>query len=151
LQDRNVQHAYLDETAGLSHQCAGLDGGADLCPNQPQFAQTLARLFHNQQLQDEHATVWMQNGTANPYETKQVLELLSACGFTVAGSALADNNHHAHTAVIVNTAQPAAPYTTRLLRQMFGARLISREMPGVPAQIVLLVGKDVPSIPNPYH
>lgn len=151
LQDRNVQHVYLDETAGLSHQCAGLDGGADLCPNQPQFAQTLSNLFHNQRLQDEHATVWMENGTANPYETKQVLELLSSCGFTVAGSALADNNHHAHTAVIVNTAQPPAPYTTRLLRQMFGARLISREMPDVPAQVVLLVGNDAPSIQNPYH
>ena len=151
LQDRNVQHAYLDETAGLSHQCGGLDGGADLCPNQPQFAQVLGHLFHNQQQQDEHATIWMQNGTANPYETKQVLELLSACGFTVAGSALADNNHHAHTAVIVNTAQPPAPYTTRLLRQMFGARLISRALPDVPAQIVLLVGKDAPSILNPYH
>ncbi|HWE61641.1 MAG TPA: LCP family protein [Chloroflexota bacterium] len=148
LKDRNVQHIYLDGTSGYAQECVGYDNGADLCPL-PSLGTEVASLFHNQQLLDEHASVWMQNGTNDSYETSQVVALLQACHFTVAGSGPADNNHHAHTAVIVNSAQPPAPYTTRLLQQMFNARLITRSMPDVPAQIVLLIGQDAPQIPVP--
>jgi LCP family protein required for cell wall assembly len=148
LKDRNIQHVYLDATSGYAQQCIGLDQGADLCPL-PSLRTEISTLFHNQRLADEHATIWMQNGTSNTYETGQVLALLKQCHVDVAGSGPADNNHHAHTAVVVNSAQPPAPYTARLLQQMFQARLIARSMPDVPAQIVLLIGKDAPAITPP--
>lgn len=148
LKNRNVEHVYLDATSGYAQQCVGYDNGADLCPL-PALWTEVASLFHNQRLLDEHATVWMQNGTANAYETGQVVALLKQCNFNVAGSGPADNNHHAHTAVIVNSAQPPAPYTARLLQQMFQARLITRSMPDTPAQVVLLVGNDAPAITPP--
>ena len=143
-----MQHVYLDATSGYARQCVGYDNGADLCPL-PALWSELSTLYNNAHLQNEHASVWVQNGTASAYEMQQVLELLKACHFTVAGSGPADNSHHAHTAVIVNTAQAQAPYTTRLLRQMFNAKQITRSMLDVPAQIVLLIGNDAPQIPVP--
>jgi LCP family protein required for cell wall assembly len=148
LKNRDVQHVYLDATSGYAQECTGLDQGADLCPL-PALWTEVATLFNNQPLLDEHATVWVQNGTANGYEPGQVQALLKKCNVDVAGSGPADNDHHAHTAVIVNSAQPPAPYTARLLQQMFQARLITRSMPDVPAQLVLLLGNDAPTITPP--
>jgi LCP family protein required for cell wall assembly len=148
LKQQNMQHIYLDATSGYAQNCVGDDNGADLCPL-PALWTELTALFRNPLLQQEHATVWVQNGTSDSYETQQVNELLQKCGFNLAGSGPADNNHHAHTAVIINSGQAAAPYTARLLQQMFDARLITRSMPDIPAQIVLLVGGDAPQIPYP--
>ena len=149
FQDKNVEHIYLNEQNGLVQSCEGLDQGADLCPVQPQFDTQISALFAAQhgQIAAEHAAVLVQNGTPEADETHHVVKLLRACNFTVIGGENADNNHHAHNAVIVNTARPDAPYTTRLLQQMFGARLIRQSMPNQQAQDILIVGKDTPQIP----
>lgn len=148
-QERSIEHDYLDEKAGLAHQCIGYDHGADLCPSQPQFDQRLAALFGDQQrrIAGDGLTVVVENGTPEPNEARQVVKLLRACRFTVRGTIAADSTHHAHSAVIVNTAQPGAAYSIRVLRQMFGARLIERSLPSVQAQVVLLLGRDMPLIP----
>jgi hypothetical protein len=64
----------------------------------------------------------------------------------VAGYSQATSDTNGHTTIIVNTAAPAAPYTTRLLRQMFGARLLSEHLPALHAQVVVLLGDDVAQI-----
>jgi LCP family protein required for cell wall assembly len=145
VKNGSMKHVYFSDTNGMVYQCTGYGGGADLCPTaalQPYVDQ----LFRNQQLANESATVAVQNGSNLNGEAAEVAKLLTTCHFNVVGSGPADSSNHAHTAVIVNSAEPAAPYTARLLQQMFQARMITRSMPDVHAQLVLLIGNDVPQI-----
>lgn len=142
LKDRSIEHLYINEAAGLVYQCTGYDKGADLCPTNA-LQPKLGSLFQNNRLANEHATVWVQDGMGSLTISKIVKDALTASHFNVAGLGFADTSNHAHTAVIVNSAEPAAPYTTRLLQQMFGARLLTRSMPEIHAQLVLLLGNDV--------
>lgn len=143
LRERNIEHIYFNDTNHMVYQCVGYDQGADLCPY-PAFWTAIKTLFADPKLAAEAATVWVQNGSSIFAKEKQVAATLTTCHFTVVGSGPADSNNHAHTAVIINSARTPAPYTTRLLRQMFGARLLTRNMPAIPAQIVLLLGNDAP-------
>ncbi len=145
VQDRNMEHVYFNEQNGMVYECVGGDLGANLCPY-PAFWTAIHSLFANPQLAAEHASVMVQNGTTMDGEAEAIATTLTTSQFNVVGTGMADNNHHAHTAVVINSAQPAAPYTTRLLRQMFAARLITRNWPNVPAQVILLIGNDVPQI-----
>jgi hypothetical protein len=143
MHDRSIEHVYFNENNHMVYQCQGYDLGADLCPN-PIFWTTIKSLFADPKLAAEGATVWVQNGSSIFAKEKQVAATLTTCHFAVVGSGPADSKTHAHTAVIVNSAKPPAPYTTSILRQMFGARLLTRSMPGIPAQIILLLGNDAP-------
>jgi LCP family protein required for cell wall assembly len=145
LQDRNLQHVYFNEQNNMVYQCEGNDLGADLCPT-PAFWSSIHTLFADPQLAAEHASLWVENGTSIDGEAAAVAGMLATCHFSVAGYGDADNDQHAHSEIIVNTAQPAAPYTTTLLRQMFGARLSSARLPAIHAQIVVLLGADVAQI-----
>ena len=147
LQAHDQQHVYFNDQNGTVVECVGGDQGADLCP-QPSFWTQIHTLFANPRLSAEHASIWVQNGTQLTGKAAQVASTLTTSGFNVAGSGAADTNNHAHTAVIMNSAQPAAPYTTRLLRQMFGARLLTRNLPSIHAQLVLLLGNDMPQVQN---
>jgi hypothetical protein len=141
----SMQHVYFSDTNGMVTQCIGYDNGADLCPT-PAFWTTVQGLFHNPLLAAEHATVFVQNGSFLTGEAAAVAKSLTTSQFNVVGSGNADKNDHAHTAVIINSAQPGAPYTARLLQQMFQARILTRSMPNVPAQVVLLIGNDVAQV-----
>jgi LCP family protein required for cell wall assembly len=145
LQDRNLQHVYFNEQNNMVYQCEGNDLGADLCPT-PAFWSSIHALFTDPRLAAEHASLWVENGTSIDGEAAAVAGTLATCHFTVAGYGDADNSQHAHSEIIVNTAQPAAPYTTTLLRQMFGAHLSSARLPAIHAQIVVLLGADVAQI-----
>ncbi|MDB5075166.1 MAG: msrR [Chloroflexi bacterium] len=140
-----MDHVYFNQTNGMVVNCIGYDNGADLCPTDVFFPK-VTDTFHNQPLADEHATVWVQNGSNLTGEAAAVAQTLGTCHFNVVGSGNADNNNHANTAVIINSAQPAAPYTARLLQQMFGAQLLTKSMPDVHAQVVLQLGNDVPQV-----
>ncbi|MDB5075746.1 MAG: putative LytR family transcriptional protein [Chloroflexi bacterium] len=142
----SMEHVYFSDTNGMVNQCIGYDNGADLCPT-PAFWTKVHDLFQNPQLAAEHATVFVQNGSYLTGEAAAVAKTLTTSQFNVVGSGNADKNDHAHTAVIINSAQSgSAPYTARLLQQMFQARLLTRSMPDVHAQVVLLIGNDVPQI-----
>lgn len=145
LQDRNLQHVYFNEQNNMVYQCVGNDQGADLCPT-PAFWSTIHPLFTDPQLAAEHASIWVENGTAIDGEAAAVAGMLTTCHFTVTGYGDANNDQHAHTEIIVNTAQPTAPYTTTLLRQMFDAGLSNAALPAIHAQIVVLLGADVAQI-----
>ncbi len=141
----SMQHVYFSDTNGMVTQCIGYDQGADLCPT-PAFQPQVDALFQNQQLASEHATVFVQNGSKLNGEATAVAGTLTTCHFDVVGSGNAATSAQAHTTVIVNSAYPSAPYTTRLLRQMFQAKLATSNMPDVHAQVVLLLGDDVPQV-----
>ena len=145
IKNGSMEHVYFSDTNGMVTQCLGYDLGADLCPT-PAFQPRINELFQTQQLENEHATVFVQNGSSITNEAASVATSLTTCHFAVVGSGNADKNDHAHTAVIINSAYPGAPYTTRLLRQMFQARVMTQSMPDVHAQIVLLLGNDVPQV-----
>ncbi len=145
IKSGSMEHVYFSDTNGMVTQCIGYDAGADLCPT-PAFQPRISELFQQQPLDNEHATVFIQNGSHLAGEAAAVAATLATCHLNVVGSGNADTNDHAHTAVIVNSAYPAAPYTTRLLRQMFQARLLTMRMPETHAQIVLLLGNDVPQV-----
>jgi LCP family protein required for cell wall assembly len=145
VKNGTMEHVYFSDTNDMVTNCVGYDNGADLCPT-PALQPYVNGLFHNQSLADENATVFVQNGTQLPDEAGAIGTTLTTCHFNVVGTGAADTSDHAHTAVIINSAEPAAPYTTRLLQQMFQARVMTQSMPDVHAQIVLLVGNDVPQI-----
>ncbi len=145
VKNSNPQHIFFNDQNGMTVECVGGDLGADLCPT-PSFWPRIHGLFTDPRLTSEHAGVWVENGTALNGEAEAVAKTLQTCQVNVVGTGPADNPNHAHTAVIINSAQPPAPYTARLLRQMFGARLITQNMPTISAQVVLLLGNDVPQL-----
>jgi len=145
VKNRDMQHIFFNDQNGMTVECIGGDLGADLCPT-PSFWPHIHSLFSDPKLAAEHASVWVENGTALNGEAEAVATTLRTCQINVVGTGPADTANHAHTAVIVNSAQPSAPYTARLLRQMFGARLITENLPTVSAQVVLLLGNDVPQV-----
>ncbi len=143
VKGRGTDHVYFNDQNGMTTECVGGDLGADLCPT-PAFAPRIQALFADPKLTAEHASVWVENGTSLNGEAEAVAQTLQTCHVNVVGTSSADNALHAHTEVIVNTAQPAAPYTARLLRQMFGASATAENLPTISAQVVLLLGSDVP-------
>jgi LCP family protein required for cell wall assembly len=145
VKNGTMEHVYFSDTNGMVTQCIGYDNGADLCPT-PAFQPRIDQLFQNPKLAAENATVFVQNGSYLTGEAAAVATTLTTCHFNVLGSGNADKDSHAHTAVIINSAYTAAPYTTRMLQQMFQARVMTRSMPGVHAQVILLIGNDVPQI-----
>jgi LCP family protein required for cell wall assembly len=145
LQDHNLEHVYFNEQNNMVYQCVGNDQGADLCPTSA-FWSTIHTRFADPRLAADHASVWVENGTAIDGQAAATATMLTTCHFVVAGYGGADNNHHAHSEIIVNTARPAAPYTTTVLRQMFSARLTSENLPAIHAQIIVLLGGDVAQV-----
>ena len=107
---------------------------ARICVLQPAFWSSINTLFTNPLLQAEYASVWVENGTSLDGEAAAIAATLTTCHFNVAGYSQAASDAHAHTTIIVNTAASPAPYTTRLLRQMFGVRLLSENLPAIDAQ-----------------
>jgi LCP family protein required for cell wall assembly len=141
----SMEHVYFSDTNGMVTQCVGYDNGADLCPTNA-FWPRINELFQNPLLANEHATVFVQNGSNLDGEATAIATTLGTSHFNIVGFGSADTNDHAHTAVIINSAQPPAPYTARLLRQMFQARAMTVNMPNMHAQVVLLIGNDVPQV-----
>jgi len=138
-----MEHDYFSDTNGMVTDCIGYDNGDDLCPT-PALQPRVDQLFYNQQQTSEHATVFVQNGTSIEGEATAIATTLTTCHFNVVGSGSAAQSDNAHTTVIMNSAEPAAPYTARLLQQMFQAQLVTQSLPDVHAQVVLLLGSDVP-------
>jgi LCP family protein required for cell wall assembly len=145
LKGGNVDHVYFNDQNGMTTECVGGDLGADLCPT-PAFAPQIQTLFADPKLASEHASVWVENGTTLNGEAQAIAQTLQTCKVNVVGTSSADNADHTKTEVIINSAQPPAPYTARLLRQMFDAQVTSENLPNISAQVVLLLGSDVPQV-----
>jgi polyisoprenyl-teichoic acid--peptidoglycan teichoic acid transferase len=145
IKNGTMEHIFFSDTNGMVTNCLGYDNGADLCPTAA-FYPSIDNLFQNPLVANENATVFVQNGSYLTGEAAAVAKTLTTAHFNVVGSGNADTSDHAHSAVIVNSAQPAAPYTTRLLQQMFQSVVLTRSMPDIQARIVLLIGNDVPQV-----
>jgi hypothetical protein len=74
---------------------------------------------------------------------------LQGLGFHTVLAGNADAANYQHTIVIENSAAPGEKdYTARRLQRMLDARLVHEALPGQGAEIVVIVGSDLPAAPS---
>jgi len=143
----NVNHSYINIENGLVKPDTSPDGQSILTPTSSTAIPSLIHgLFADSTLAAENASVAVLNGTGTPGAAADVETTLQSMGFHTVMNGNADGSGYSQTQVIVNTAAGggSALYTSRRLQRVLNAQLEQKSLPGQSAQIVVIVGSDLP-------
>jgi polyisoprenyl-teichoic acid--peptidoglycan teichoic acid transferase len=142
----SVDHQYINIANGLVQSGVSNDGQNILQPTNPTSLTDLSsRLFADQDLANENASVTVLNGSSTPGAASDAQSLLQGLGFNVPATGNADSAGYQKSQVIINTAAGgSAGYTARRLQRLLNADLVSKAMPGQTAQVVVVLGSNYP-------
>lgn len=146
-----VQHSYINVANGMVQTGWSNDGQSILTPTSPTVIPNLVhQLFSDPALTQENASVAVLNGTGSAGVASDVQNTLRTLGFQVTATGNADQATYRQCEVIVNPAAGGhVDYSARRLQRILNATLTTQTMPGQGAQIVVVVGSDLPASGGP--
>jgi hypothetical protein len=123
------------------------DGQSILLPaDTASIPRLVHQLFGDPTLSGENASVAVLNGTASAGVATDVETTLQGLGFRTVLAGNADATNYRQTEVIENVAASGAKeYTARRLQRLLNAQLVQKRLPGQSAEIVVIVGADLPA------
>jgi len=142
----NVDHEYIDIDNGMVRPDVSQDGQSILVPTSPSVLPAMIhRLFSDPVVTGENASIAVLNGTSTNGAAIDVENTLLGLEFHVVTAGNADSAGYTQSQVIENTAVGGTmDYTARRLQRILGAQLVRKSLPGQSAQIVVVVGSDIP-------
>lgn len=144
----SVQHSYINVENGMVNFDTSPDGQSILKPTSPTVIADLThRLFTDDGLARESASVAVLNGSGTSGAASDVQSMLAGLGFQAISAGNADRADYTRCQVVVNTAVKGdAEYTARRLQRIFDATLVHEAVPGQPARIEVILGNDYPAV-----
>lgn len=142
-----VDHHYINQENGMVQSGTSNDGQSILTPTSPSVIPNLVhQLFSDPTLASENVTVAVLNGTGNAGVAGDVQGTLQKLGFRATTTGNADRSTYQQCQVIINTAAGgSADYAARRLQRMLNATLQKQALSGQSAQVVVIVGSDLPA------
>lgn len=124
-----------DEIRALRDQVFSTEGAVAATTPLPVSVDSVA------QISSEQARIWVQNGTNTSGLAGRTSEYLTSLGLNIVGDGNADGVYDRTTIIVLNEKPATQDYLVNLMT-IAGENITWREMPGMDADLVLILGED---------